>query len=509
MVQTNAAGNAKDKQNDEVRDLTDPKVARQAKLEAIKESGENPYAYAYGRTHKAGALQERYADLVDGTETEDYVSVAGRIMAMRNNGMFIDLMDTTGRIQIFCHKDSMDEAQMNRLKSYDIGDVIGAQGTIRRTPRGELSVRAQETVILTKSLQPLPEKYHGLSDIETRYRQRYVDLIVNDESRETLRKRSQIVREIRNYLSNEWEGIEVETPMLHAIMGGASAKPFTTHHNALDSDFYLRVAPELFLKRLIIGGLADCVFEIGRCFRNEGISPKHNPEFTSVELYKAYADYNDMMDMTEGLIQYISMKVNGSTKIEYQGKEIDFAGPWPRKSMLQLVEEGTGVDFLTITDPAAARAKAKQLGVHVEEYANWGQVVEAIFSERVEASLVQPTHVTEFPLDISPLAKTHRDNPLLTERFETYMNGWEIANAFTELNDPAEQRIRFEAQVAAKEAGDEEAQMLDEDFITALEIGLPPTGGWGLGVDRLTMIMTNSPNIRDVICFPTLKPAKQ
>lgn len=493
---------------DSQKGLTDPRVARKAKLEALKAEGQNPYAYSFVPSHKAGELQAKYETLESGIETEDAVKIAGRIMAIRNNGMFIDLMDVTGRIQVFCHKDSMDEVQLGRLKNYDLGDVIGVDGTIRRTPRGELSVRAKETCILTKSMTPLPEKYHGLSDIEVRYRQRYIDLIVNDESRETLRKRSRILQEIRRYLTDTWGGIEVETPMLHPIMGGASAKPFVTHHNALDTDFFLRVAPELYLKRLVIGGLADCVFEIGRCFRNEGISPKHNPEFTSVELYKAYTDYNDMMDMTEGLVQHVAQAVNGTTKLTYQGKDIDVSGPWPRKSMLQLVQEATGVDFSAITDPAKARAKAKELRVHVEDYANWGQVVEAIFSEKVEATLVQPTHVTEFPLDISPLAKNHRDNPLLTERFETYINGWEIANAFTELNDPAEQRLRFEAQVAAKEAGDEEAQMLDEDFITALEIGLPPTGGWGLGIDRLTMIITDSPNIRDVICFPTLKPVK-
>lgn len=488
--------------------ITDPKEARQVKLNNMVDAGEVPYAYTYERTHKAGALQERYKDLEDGVDTEDYVSVAGRIMAMRNNGMFIDLQDASGRIQVFCHKKTMSEEQQEKLKSYDIGDVIGAQGTMRRTPRGELSIRAQETIILTKSMQTLPEKYHGLTDIEQRYRQRYVDLIVNEDSRDVLRKRSHIVQEIRNYLTNEWEGIEVETPMLHPIMGGASAKPFETHHNALDAKFYMRVAPELYLKRLIIGGLADCVFEIGRCFRNEGISPKHNPEFTSVELYKAYTDYHDMMDMTEGLVQHLARTVLGSEQVEYQGKTIDFSGKWERKTMLELVEEKTGVDFMQITDPAAARAKAKELGIHVEDYANWGQVVEEVFGERVEPELIQPIHVTEFPLDISPLAKNHRSNPLLTERFETYMNGWEIANAFTELNDPAEQRKRFNAQVAASEAGDEEAQMLDEDFINALEIGLPPTGGWGLGIDRLTMILTNSTNIRDVICFPTLKPLK-
>lgn len=502
------AENTAKKNHDASSGITDPRAARKAKKDAMIEAGFNPYAYTYDRKHMAGDLQKKYADLESGSETEDLVSAAGRIMAMRNNGMFIDLMDTSGRIQVFCHKDSMDEPQRERLKQYDIGDIIGVKGTIRRTPRGELSIRASETIILTKAMEPLPEKYHGLNDVEQRYRQRYIDLIVNEDSRDVLRKRSKIVSEIRRYLEEEWDGVEVETPMLHGIMGGASAKPFVTHHNALDANFYLRVAPELHLKRLVVGGLAECVFEINRCFRNEGISMKHNPEFTSVELYKVYTDYHDMMDMTEGLVQHVAKAVLGTTKITYQGTEIDLAGPWPRKSMLGLVEEKTGVNFLDYLDVVSARAKAKELEVHVEEFANWGQIVAEVFDAKVEDLLIQPIHITELPLDISPLAKNHRDNPLLTERFETYINGWEIANAFTELNDPEEQYKRFEAQVAAKEAGDEEAQMLDEDFVTALEIGLPPTGGWGLGVDRLCMIMTDSSNIRDVINFPTLKPKK-
>ena len=488
------------------QNLTDPRVARLAKLKAIRDSGANPYAYTFARSHTAGALQAKYADLAAGTETQDEVAVAGRIMAMRNNGMFIDLNDPSGKIQVFCHKDTMTDAELAKLDNFDLGDIIGARGTIRRTPRGELSVRVSYIEILTKCLLPLPEKYHGLTDIEQRYRQRYVDLIVNDESRETLRRRSQITNEMRNYLVEQWGGVEVETPMLHSILGGASAKPFVTHHNTLDTNFYLRVAPELYLKRLVVGGLSDCVFELNRCFRNEGISPKHNPEFTSAELYKAYTDVSDMMDLTEGLVQHLAMKVFGKTEFTYGDKTIDVSGKWPRKSMCSLVAEATGVDFMTVTDAPEARATAKKLGVHVEPTAKWGEVVAAVFEEKVEDTLVQPTHVTDFPLDISPLAKPHRNNPILTERTETYINGWEIANMFTELNDPADQYARFEEQVKAREAGDEEAQMLDEDYVTALEYGLPPCGGWGLGVDRLTMILTGSPNIRDVICFPTLKP---
>lgn len=490
------------------QDLTDPHAARKAKLDAVRAAGGNPYAYGFARDAKAGDLQAKYADLAPGTETEDKVAVAGRIMAMRNNGMFIDLADASGKIQVFCHKDSMSEEALAGLHNLDLGDIIGAVGTIRRTPRGELSVRASSVELLTKCLLPLPEKYHGLTDIEQRYRQRYVDLIVNEESRQTLRKRSEITAAIREYITQEWGGLEVETPMLHAILGGATAKPFITHHNTLDTDFYLRVAPELYLKRLIVGGLADCVFEMNRCFRNEGISPKHNPEFTSVELYKTYTDVSDMMDLTEGVVKYAARKVFGKTQFEYGVHVIDVDGVWPRKSMCALVQEATGVDFMLIFDAAAARAEAKKLGVHVEPTAKWGEVVAAVFEEKVEDTLIQPIHITDFPLDISPLAKVHRDNPRLTERTETYINGWEIANMFTELNDPADQQARFEEQVKAREAGNEEAQMLDDDFVTALEYGLPPTGGWGLGVDRLCMILTGSPNIRDVICFPTLKPLK-
>lgn len=486
----------------------DPRASREAKLKAIRDAGGNPYAYVFDRDAKAGDLQAKYADLAPGTETEDKVTVAGRIMAIRNNGMFIDLADPSGKIQVFCHKDTMPESELAKLDNFDLGDVIGAKGTVRRTPRGELSVRASEVLMLTKSLQQLPEKYHGLTDIEQRYRQRYVDLIVNEDSRETLRKRSQIVNGIRTYLTNDWGGVEVETPMLHPILGGASAKPFTTHHNTLDSEFYLRISPELYLKRLIVGGFADCVFEVNRNFRNEGISPRHNPEFTMVELYKTFCDVNDMMDMTEGLIKYLAQTLFGKLEFEFNGNVIDFSKPWPRKPMCTLVQEATGVDFMTIEDAETARAEAKKLGVHVEPTAKWGDVVAAVFEEKCEDKLIQPTHVTDFPLDVSPLAKTHRNNPRLVERTESFVGTWEIANMYTELNDPGVQRDRFNEQVKAREAGDEEAQMLDEDFVTALEYGLPPTGGWGLGVDRLVMMLTGAPNIRDVILFPTLKPVK-
>ena len=493
--------------DEKAQDLTNPREAREHKLQELIAKGINPYPPKFDRTDEAALVQEKYKDLEDGAETEDVVRMSGRIMAIRNNGMFIDLMDTTGRIQAFCHKMSMDEEALALLKLYDIGDIIGVEGTIRRTPRGELSVRCTGTVMLTKTMLPLPEKHHGLTDIEQRYRQRYLDLIMNEESRDTLRMRSAIIRFIRNYME-DMGAVEVETPILQPIMGGASAKPFMTHHNSLDTDFYLRVAPELPLKRLIVGGFADAVFEIGRLFRNEGISIKHNPEFTSIEGYHAYKDYFDIMDLVEDLVSKTVEHLHGTTKIQFGDIEIDFSAPWKRQSMCDLVKEATGVDFLAIETAEEARAAAKKLDVHVEETANWGQVVAEIFEEKVEATLIQPTHVTEIPAEISPLAKQHRDNPRLAERFETIINGWEIANAFSELNDPKIQLEYFEAQVAQREAGDAEAQMLDDDYVTALEYGLPPTGGWGMGIDRLVMLLTNSSNIRDVICFPTLKPKK-
>lgn len=485
-------------------DLTDPRQAKEYKLSQLLGKGVNPYPAKFDRTHQAAEIQTQYAGLENGEETEDVVRVAGRIMASRNNGMFIDLMDASEKVQIFCHKDSMDAEALELLKLYDIGDIIGAEGTMRRTPRGELSVRCTSTTILTKSLMPLPDKHAGLTDVETRYRQRYLDLVINDESRETLRTRSKIIRHIRDYME-DMDAIEVETPNLQAIMSGASAKPFVTHYNALGSDFYLRVAPELALKRLIVGGLADAVYEVGRCFRNEGVSIKHNPEFTSIEGYHAYYDYYDLMDMIEDLVGTVVEKIHGTKKITFGKNEIDFGKPWKRATMCDLIKELTGLDFMAVESAEDAIELAKTKGVKMPEGSNWGQVVAEVFDERCEAKMIQPTHVMDLPLDISPLAKVHRDNPRLVERFETYINGWEIANAFSELNDPKIQQLRFEEQVKQGEAGDEEAQMLDDDYVTALEVGLPPTGGWGMGIDRLVMLLTNSSNIRDVICFPTLK----
>lgn len=484
---------------------SDLKAAKLKKLAAFEGEGGNAFPHKFLRTDKAGDLQTRYADLAPGVETEDKVSIAGRIMAMRNGGMFIDLHDPTGKIQAFSHKDSTPESEIKKLHVLDLGDIVGVTGTVRRTPRGELSVRVQELTLLTKSFLPLPDKYHGMTNVEARYRQRYLDLIMNEESRNVLRTRSKIIASIRAYMTGIG-AVEVETPMLHPIMGGASAKPFVTHHNALDSDFFLRVAPELFLKRLIVGGFADAVFEIGRNFRNEGVSIRHNPEYTSIEAYHSYMDYYDIMTLIEDMVRFVVQAVHGTTSVQYGEHVLDFGKPWQRKTMVGLVQEETGIDFLQFETAAEAHAAAKKLGIHVDPKANWGKVVETIFAEKAEHKLIQPTHVMDHPYDISPLSKLHRDNPRLTERFESYANGWEICNAFTELNDPRDQLARFEEQVAAREAGDDEGMMLDDDFITALEYGLPPTGGWGVGVDRLVMLLTNSSNIRDVIAFPTLKP---
>lgn len=481
--------------------------ARQQKLHVLQDIGVNPYPHTFGKENNAGDVQEKYKDLEDGTETEDKVAVAGRIMAMRNQGMFIDMQDPSGRIQIFCHKDNLTSEQLDKIKLLDIGDIIGVNGIIRRTPRGELSVRAKEVTLLTKSVRPLPEKYHGLTDVEQRYRQRYLDLIMNEDSRNTLRARSRVISLIRRYME-DMGAIEVETPMLHPIMGGATAAPFTTHHNALDTDFFLRVAPELYLKRLVVGGLSNDVFEIGRCFRNEGISPRHNPEFTSIEGYHTYKDYIDIMTLVEEMVQSVVRDLHGSLVVPFGEEEIDFTGPWERKTMCELVLEHTGIDLMPCETAQEALDAAAYKGYNVPDNLSWGKIVEFLFEEFVESKLIQPIHVTDFPVEVSPLAKNHRDNPRLVERFETYVNTWEIANAFTELNDPKVQYERFMGQVEAREAGDEEAQMLDQDYINALEFGLPPCGGWGMGIDRLVMVLTGSPNIRDVICFPTLRPKK-
>ena len=475
------------------------------KLADLVDMGINPYPYSYDKNASANDLQEKYKDLEAGAETEDEYRVAGRIMAMRNSGMFIDLMDSSGKIQVFSHKENLDEKQLKLLKLLDVGDIAGFKGTIRRTPRGELSIKSTEIKLLSKSLQPLPEKFHGLTDVDIRYRQRYVDMIVNKDVRDTFKKRSLIIQKIREYLCKEGF-LEVETPMLHAQAGGASARPFETFHNALDMPMVLRIAPELHLKRLLVGGVSEKIFEMNRNFRNEGIDTRHNPEFTMIELYQAYVDYNDMMCLLENMVASVAQDVLGTTKITYQGREIDLTPPWDRKTMLGAIKEYTGIDFnnfLTIED---AGEEAKKLGVELEEGDNWGKILDKVFELYVEPKLIQPVHIIDYPRDISPLAKVHRDNPRLTERFETRVNGWEISNAFSELTDPIDQRNRFEAQAKAKAMGDEEACEIDEDFINALEHAMPPAGGMGIGIDRLVMLLTDSPSIRDVIAFPTMKP---
>lgn len=473
------------------------------KMQELKQMGVNPYPYKFEKEHTASLLQQKYAHLENGQETDDIVTVAGRIMAYRNSGMFIDLQDTTGKIQIFSHKNRLTEAQLATLALFDLGDLIGVKGKIRRTPRGELTINAEEVTLLSKSLLTLPEKYHGLTDKELRYRQRYLDLIMNESTRNTLRNRSKIIAAIREYLIG-LDFLEVETPMLHTIVGGAAALPFVTHHNTLNMDLFLRIAPELYLKRLIVGGLSEKVFELNRCFRNEGISYKHNPEFTSIEIYQAFVDYTDMMTLTENIVGYVAQKVFGTHTFEYDGKQISFEGPWERRTMLGSIYDETGIRFDDL-NAEDAFLEAKKLGVDVPKGSNWGKIVEATFGEKVEPTLIQPTHITHFPREISPLAREDRDNSRLTERFETFVNGWELANAFSELIDPLDQRSRFEQQMGERGSGDKEAHMMDEDFVTSLEYGMPPTGGLGIGIDRLIMILTNSLTIRDVIAFPTLR----
>ena len=479
---------------------------RLQKLNDLVDKGINPYPYTYDRTASAAQLHEKYKDLPsEGEDTEIY-SVAGRVMAMRNSGMFIDLVDSSGKIQLFTHKENVDEEKIKLLKLLDVGDIIGVHGNVRRTPRGELSIKVSDLKILSKSLLPLPEKWHGLTDVETRYRQRYLDMIMNEEVRDTFLKRSLILKEIRDYLTKRGF-LEVETPMLQTIAGGATARPFKTFHNAHDMDMFLRIAPELYLKRLMVGGLSEKIFEINRSFRNEGISPKHNPEFTMLELYQAYVDYNEMMVLTENLISSVAQSVLGTMIVNYQGREINLTPPWDRMTMLGAVKKFTEVDFSHFLTVPEAAEEAKKLGVEVEEGDTWGVIIDKVFEIKVEPHLIQPVHIIDYPRDISPLAKPHRDDNRLVERFETRVNGWEIANAFSELTDPIDQRRRFEQQVANKKENDHETPAeVDDDYITALEFGMPPSGGLGIGIDRLIMILTNSVSIRDVIAFPTMRP---
>ena len=473
------------------------------KMHKIEEHGWKPFGYRFLYTHRAADIAAQFDEL---SEKETEVKMAGRIMAIRGHGKtcFMDMQDKTGRIQVYVRKDVIGEENYALIKLMDIGDTVGITGTAFRTHMGELSIKANSVEMLSKSLRPLPEKWHGLKDVETRYRQRYVDLIVNPEVRDTFVKRSQIIRSVREVLDSH-DFLEVETPILNTIAGGAAARPFISYHNALDMQVYMRIAPELYLKRLIVGGM-DRVYEMGRVFRNEGIDNRHNPEFTSVEIYQAFADYRDMMDLTEEVVVKTAEKVLGTTTINYEGTTIELASPWKRMSMIEAVKEYSGKDFTNVTDLDEARAIAKELNVAVEPSFGIGKIINACFEEYVEDKLIQPTFITGHPKEISPLAKSNPENPEITDRFEAYIYGREICNGFTELNDPIDQKERFLKQVEERANGDEEANMMDEDFVNALEYGLPPTGGLGIGIDRLVMFLTNSSTIRDVLFFPTMKP---
>ena len=474
---------------------------RREKLEELRELDIKAYGKKYKISHHAEDITENFEELKG-----ENVRLAGRLMAIRTHGKatFADLMDITGRIQLFVSYNKVGEENYELFNELDIGDIVGIEGEVFKTNRGQISVNLDNYKLLSKSLRPLPEKFHGLKDKDLRYRQRSLDLIVNPEVKDTFIKRSKIIKEFRKYLEDK-DFLEVETPMLHPIPGGASAKPFVTHHNALDMDLYLRIAPELHLKRLIVGGF-ERVYEINRNFRNEGMSYKHNPEFTTMELYQAQADYHDMMDITEDIIVNAAEEVLGTTKIKYEDKEIDLTPPWNRMTMIESIKKYTDIDFNEIDSDEEAQQIADELELEIEGEKTRGKIINAVFEEKVEDNLIQPTFITDYPIEVSPLAKKHEDDPRLTYRFEAFINSWEIANAFTELNNPIEQRKRFEQQLRERDLGDEEAQVLDEDFVKALEYGMPPTGGLGIGIDRLVMILTDSSSIRDVILFPTMRP---
>lgn len=494
--------------------LDEIRAARLEKIAQIHQLGMNPYAYKWESTHHAAQLQEMYADLASGEEVDIIVAIAGRILARRVFGKlaFFSLQDETGTIQLYLDKNRISQSMadidpdaFNHVKQLtDVGDIIGVKGTIKRTEKGELSVYVNQYTILTKSLLPLPDKWHGLTDTEKRYRQRYVDLIVNPQARQTFRRRAQITAALRRYLDN-LGFIEIETPVLQSEAGGADARPFITYHNTLEMELYLRIATELHLKRLIVGGF-EKVFELGRIFRNEGVSTRHNPEFTTIELYQAYADYFDMMALTENAIASVTEEVLGTLQIDYQGQEIDMSLPWRRVTMHQVVQDATGLDFHAFSDFAQAKAATEKAGITVSPEVNSiGKLLNEVFEQKVETTLIQPTFIMDYPVEISPLAKPHRSQPGLVERFELFIVGRETANSFSELTDPLEQRQRLEAQAARKAAGDLEAQGVDEDFLTALEYGMPPTGGLGIGIDRLVMVLTDCASIRDAIAFPLLK----
>ena len=489
----------------ETQQLSELLQIRRDKLSELQAAGQDPFIQTkYERTHHSVNIVENF-DAFEGQN----VRVAGRLMSKRGMGkvLFCDLADRDGKIQLFIKRDMLGEEAYAMVKKYDIGDIVGAEGEVFKTKTGEVSVKVKDIMLLSKSLLPLPEKFHGLTDQDLRYRQRYVDLIINPDVKKTFITRSKILTAIRGYLDSRGY-LEVETPILNTIAGGAAARPFITHHNTLDMDMYLRIATELHLKRLIVGGM-EKVYEMGRQFRNEGMDIKHNPEFTSIEIYEAFADYNDMMDLTENLIRHAAQEACGTTLINYQGVEIDLS-KFSRMTMIESVKQYAGVDFNEIKTDEAAQAIAKEKGLEVEAAkSSRGDIIALFFDEFVEDKLVQPTFITEYPVEISPLAKRKPSDPSLTERFEVFITGRDFGNAFSELNDPIDQRVRFEHQAALRAAGDDEANMVDEDFLTALEYGMPPTGGVGIGIDRLVMLLTDSYSIRDVLLFPTMKPVEK
>ena len=476
---------------------------RREKLQELQEAGKNPFDITkFNRTHTSKDVIDNYDEL----EGKD-VTIAGRIMAKRIMGKasFCHIQDMQGKLQSYVSTNDLGEESYKAFKTYDIGDIIGITGFVFKTRTGEISVHAKEVTLLSKSLRPLPEKFHGLKDTDLRYRQRYVDLIMNPEVKDTFLTRIKILKEIRRIL-DEKGYLEVETPILNTIAGGVAARPFITHHNTLDMDMYLRIANELYLKRLIVGGF-DKVYEMGRMFRNEGMDIKHNPEFTNIELYSAYEDYNDMMNITEEIISTVAKNVLGTTVINYQGTEIDLTPSWKRITMIDAIKEVTGVDFNSIDSDEEAKKAAEGLGIELDETKlSRGEIINQVFEAKVEDTLIQPTFIYDYPVEVSPLTKRKPSDPRLTERFEVFIGGREYGNAYSELNDPIDQYERFKKQVEAREAGDDEANMMDEDFVNALEIGMPPTGGLGIGVDRLVMLLTDSASIRDVLLFPTMKP---
>ncbi|EPD47548.1 lysyl-tRNA synthetase [Staphylococcus sp. HGB0015] len=490
-------------------EMNDQMQVRRQKLQELRDLGIDPFGEKFDRNGDAKTLKAQWdqyskEELVE-KESESHTVIAGRIMTKRGKGKagFAHIQDLTGQIQIYVRKDQVGDEQFDLWKSADLGDIVGIEGVMFKTNTGEVSVKAKSFKLLSKALRPLPDKHHGLQDIEQRYRQRYLDLITNEESTKTFINRSRILQEMRNYL-NDKGFLEVETPMMHQIAGGAAARPFVTHHNALDATLYMRIAIELHLKRLIVGGL-EKVYEIGRVFRNEGVSTRHNPEFTMIELYEAYADYKDIMALTEELVAHVARKVLGTTTVQYGDYTIELEPKWRRLHMVDAVKEATGVDFYEVKSDEEAHQLAQEHGIEVDKNMKYGHILNEFFEQKVEETLIQPTFIYGHPIEISPLAKKNPEDPRFTDRFELFIVGREHANAFTELNDPIDQRERFEAQLVEKEQGNDEAHEMDEDFIEALEYGMPPTGGLGIGIDRLVMLLTNSPSIRDVLLFPYMR----